>query len=93
MDRVWERLRGGSGSSKSRRGEGRGTWCGGGRATLCMLATGHYVEHVACGEVGKVGAELSRLRSDLDLGPKSKVATQEQLYKFHFGAMVIRVVD
>ena len=42
---------------------------------------------------GAVGAELGWVRADLDLGPKSKVATQEQLYKFHLGAMVIRAVD
>ena len=60
---------------------------------LSMAATGHCAEHVACGEVGNVGAKLGQLRADLDLGPKSKVATQEQLYKFHLGAMVIRVVD
>ena len=53
----------------------------------------HCVEHVACGEVGKVGDELGWLRADLDLGPKSNVTTQEQLYKFHLGVMVIRVVD
>ena len=60
---------------------------------LSMAATGHWVEHVACDEVGKVGDELGWLWADLDLGPKSKVATQEQLYKFHLGAMVIRAVD
>jgi len=58
-----------------------------------MAAMGHCVEHVACGEVGKVGAELGRLQADLDVGPKRKVAAHEQLYKFHLGAMVIRAVD
>ena len=42
---------------------------------------------------GAVGAELGRLQANLDHGPKSKVAAHEQLYKFHLGAMVIRVVD
>ena len=60
---------------------------------LSMAATGHYVEHVACVEVDKVGAELGRLRANLNLRPKSKVAAHEQLYKFYLGAMVIRAVD
>ena len=52
-----------------------------------------FIEHVAGDGAGAVGAELGWLRADMDLGPKSKVAAHEQLYKFHLGAMVIRVVD
>ena len=40
---------------------------------------------------GAVGAELGRLRADLDLGPKSKVVAHEQLYKFHLGAIRLAV--
>ena len=48
-----------------------------------MAATGHCVEHVACGEVGKVGVELGQLQADLDLGPKSKVVAHLMMYKTH----------
>ena len=64
-------------------------WHGGGCTALGMAAMRHCVEHVACGEVVMVGAELGQLRADLDLGTKSKVVAHEKLYKFHFGAMVI----
>ena len=50
---------------------------------LSMVAMGHCIEHVACGEVGKVGAELGRLRADLDIGPKSKVEAHLMIYKTH----------
>ena len=43
----------------------------------------HFSEHVACNEVGKVGAELGRLQADLDLGPKSKVEAHLMIYKTH----------
>ena len=52
-------------------------------AQLSMAATGHGVEHMACGEVGKVGAELGQLQADLDLGPKSKVVGHLMIYKTH----------
>ena len=48
-----------------------------------MVATGHCVKLVAYGEVGKVGAELGRLRADLDIGPKSKVEAHLMIYKTH----------
>ena len=34
---------------------------------------GHFTEHVAGSDVGKVGAKLGQLWADLDLGPKTKV--------------------
>ena len=58
-------------------------WCRGGHTALSMAATGHCVEHVACGEVGKVGAELGWLLVNLGLGPKSKVAAHLMIYKTH----------
>ena len=65
----------------------------GGARTRAWTTRRHFSEHVACSEVGKVGAKLGWLWADLDLDPKSKVATQEQIYKFHLGAMIISVVD
>ena len=43
----------------------------------------HFSEHVALSDVGKVGAELGRLRANLDLGPKRKVKAHELLYNFY----------
>ena len=50
-----------------------------------------FIEHVAGDSAGAVGAELGQLLADLDLGPKSKVAAHEQLYKFHLGAIRLAV--
>ena len=52
-----------------------------------------FTEHVACSEVGKVGAELGWIRADSDTGPKMKFDLHGLLYNFHLGTMVIRVVD
>jgi hypothetical protein len=53
----------------------------------------HFVGHVASNEVVSVERDLGQIWANLDLGPKSKVVAHEKLYDFHFGAMVIRVVD
>ena len=44
---------------------------------------GLFIEYAAGSDMGKVGAELGRLRADLDLGPKSKVAAHLMIYKTH----------
>ena len=41
------------------------------------------VEHVASVGVGKVGAELGQIWTDLDLGPKVKFVHLGLLYIFH----------
>ena len=55
----------------------------GGARTRAWTMRRHFSEHVACSEVGKVGAKLGWLRADLDLGPKSKVEAYELLYNFY----------
>ena len=52
-----------------------------------------FTKHVACSEVGKVGAELGQIWAESDIGPKTKFDLHGLLYNLHLGTMVIRVVD
>ena len=52
-----------------------------------------FTEHVACSEVGKVGAKLGQIWDESDIGPKTKFDLHGLLYNFHLATMVIRVVD
>ena len=48
-----------------------------------MSSFGQFPEHVASVGVGKVGAELGQIWTDLDLGPKTKFVHLGLLYIFH----------
>ena len=52
-----------------------------------------FTEHVACSEVGKVGAELGQIWAEPDIGPKPKFDLHGLLYNIDLGTMVIKVVD
>jgi hypothetical protein len=50
---------------------------------LCAWKTrGHFIEHVAGNERGKVGSDLGHIWANLDYGLKSKVAAHATLYHF-----------
>ena len=54
-----------------------------GRCCPAWWPRAHFIEQVAGDDMGKVGAKLGRLRVDLDLGPKIKVAAHLMIYKTH----------
>jgi len=65
----------------------------GGARSAAWVTHRPFAEHLACSEVGKVGAELGQIWAESDIGPKTKFDLHGLLYNFHLGTMVIRVVD
>jgi hypothetical protein len=73
-------MAGAQGSSQQRERDARQPW----RGTAGAWRTRrHSIEHVACVAVGKVEADLGRLRTESANGPKTKLAAHTMLYVFH----------